>query len=64
MKRCCECRNGEHDDYGPVVGLCVVRDPETNRIVQRGYLCAEHVESRLNDGYNVHVPDARSGQVR
>jgi hypothetical protein len=52
-KRCCECRNGEHDNITDDVRLYVVRDPDTNHIVLRGYLCSEHVQCKLEDGYTV-----------
>jgi hypothetical protein len=53
-KRCCECRASEHEDFDPLVGLCIVKDPDTNKIVQRGYLCEGHVEIRTTDGYDVY----------
>jgi hypothetical protein len=53
-KRCCECRSSEHPDYDDLLGLCIVKDPDTNKIVQRGYLCLGHVEIRTMDGYDVY----------
>jgi hypothetical protein len=54
QRRCCECRDGEHDNFTDDVRLYVVRDPEERRIVKRGYLCSEHVQSKLLDGYELH----------
>lgn len=61
-KRCCECRAGEHPNYDDVVGLCVVKDPENGKAVQRGYLCAGHVEIRTMDGYDVYLNHRKIGQ--
>jgi hypothetical protein len=61
-KRCCECRASEHENYDDVVGLCVVKDPETGKIIQRGYLCAGHVEIRTMDGYDVYLNHLKIGQ--
>ena len=51
--RCCECRNGEHENYDNDIFLVTVRDPDSKRIVLRGYLCGEHRGARLDDGYEV-----------
>jgi hypothetical protein len=50
---CCECRKGEHDNYDEDVVLTVVRDPETNKVALRGYLCANHREAFAMDGYDL-----------
>jgi hypothetical protein len=52
-KRCCECRDGEHENLSDDVRLYVVREPSTGRMIRRGYLCAEHVSTNLEDGYAV-----------
>jgi hypothetical protein len=52
-KRCFECRLGEHDNYDDDVRLVVVRDPETKKIVRRGYLCGDHRDCWRTDGYEV-----------
>jgi hypothetical protein len=57
--RCSECRAGEHDDYDVIVGLCVVKDPDTGKVVLRAYLCASHVEMRVGDGYEVYKDGRR-----
>ena len=59
--KCCECRAGEHEDYDEIVGLCVVKDPENGKVVQRGYLCAGHVEIRTQDGYDVYMDHRKIG---
>ena len=53
-KQCAECRNGEHDNYDNNICLTVVRDPDTNRIVMRAYLCEEHRESKMDDVYGIN----------
>ena len=55
--RCCECRNGEHEDYSDLVARrpVTVRDPETGNLVQRGYLCTLHADMRRDDGYKLYV---------
>lgn len=58
-KRCCECRASEHEDFDPVVGLCTVKDPDTKKIVQRGYICESHVQIRVGDGYDVYLNGRR-----
>lgn len=56
-KRCCECRNSEHEDFSDLIAKTpvVVKDPETNRIVQRGYICTCHADIRRDDGYRLFV---------
>jgi hypothetical protein len=52
-RECCECRDGEHETLSDDVRLYVVREPSTGRMIRRGYLCAEHVSTNLDDGYTV-----------
>ena len=52
-RQCCECRDGEHENLAEKVALFLVRDPDTKKIVRRGYLCEEHVTTNLEDGYEV-----------
>lgn len=54
-KRCCECRKGDHPNYDNDVRLCFVRDPQTKKMQLRGYLCSEHREAALTDGYDVQL---------
>ncbi len=51
---CCECRAGEHDNCTEDVDLFVVRDPDTNKIRLRGYLCTDHQMIFLEDNYTLH----------
>jgi len=51
--RCADCRNGDHPDYDDDVRLVYMRDPETKKIVKRAYLCKEHRDMYLDDGYEV-----------
>ena len=53
MKRCADCRDGEHENYDDDVMLVVVRDPETKNTVKRANLCNEHRGAYLDDGYEV-----------
>lgn len=57
--RCSECRDGEHEDYAEIVGLVVVKDPDTKKIVLRAFLCRDHVAARLSDGYEVYQDGRR-----
>jgi hypothetical protein len=54
-KRCADCRDGEHPDYDNDIRLVVVRDPSTNKIVKRSYMCGEHREAYAQDGYTLHI---------
>ena len=52
VRRCHECRTGEHPNYDDDVRLCVVRDPSNQgRIILRACLCGEHRERFAADGY-------------
>ncbi len=50
---CCECRNGEHPNYDENIELVYVKDPDTSKLVKRGWMCAEHRQAYLDDGYTV-----------
>lgn len=52
-RQCCQCRDGEHENLSDVVDLVTVRDPEENTLVMRGYVCGEHQNAFLDDGYEV-----------
>lgn len=54
MKHCADCRAGEHDNYDDDVKLVVLRDPDTNRIVKRSYMCTNHRRMYDYDGYEIH----------
>ncbi len=53
MRNCCECQKGEHPNYDEEVRLLMVREPDTGRLVVRGYICKEHAEAFAQDGYTV-----------
>jgi len=53
MRHCADCRNGEHENLTDAVALVYVRDPDTAKMVKRAYLCSEHQEMYLDDGYEV-----------
>ncbi len=53
-RQCFECRNGEHDNYDDYVLFTVVRNLDDGRAV-RGWMCGEHREMNLNDGYTVTI---------
>ena len=52
-RQCCDCRDGEHENYDDDVVLVVVRDSDTGKMRKRGYICDEHREMYLVDGYSV-----------
>ncbi len=54
IKQCCECHDGEHENYDNDVRLVTVRNPDTNLLIRRGYHCKEHRKAAENDGYTVH----------
>ena len=53
LNECCDCRDGEHEDYDDNVVLVIVSDPETGRIVKKAKLCEEHRITYTDDGYRV-----------
>jgi len=53
MKRCADCREGEHENYDENIKLVVVRDPNTNHLVRRAYMCELHREAWTDDGYTI-----------
>lgn len=53
MTQCCDCRDGEHENYDEKLELCYVKNPETGKMVKRGWLCQEHREMYRSDGYIV-----------
>jgi len=60
LGRCCECRAGEHGDFSDVrEEIITVRDIDTNRIVQRGRLCEDHIDMRLTDGFALYAHGRR-----
>jgi hypothetical protein len=53
MKQCADCRDGEHDNYDDDVHLVFVRDPDTQKMVKRVYMCEQHRDMYESDGYEV-----------
>ena len=53
MKPCSECKRGEESPEPTDGKLYMVRDPETGAIYLRGYLCADHIDTLMTDGYTV-----------
>lgn len=53
VKQCAECRDGEHENYTDQVDFCIVRDPETGKVIRRAYLCTDHQAAFLDDGYEL-----------
>lgn len=51
--QCCDCRNGDHENYDNDIILVVIKDPETGKLVKRGRLCGEHRAMYRTDGYSV-----------
>lgn len=54
IKRCADCRDGEHDNYSDDVVLVVVKDPDTGKLVKRSYMCGDHIDQYLTDGHQVY----------
>ena len=50
-KKCADCRDAERDEAA--VGLFVVRDPDTGRLLKKAYLCREHEMMYAQDGYEL-----------
>ena len=50
---CCDCRDGEHENIDDDVQLVIIRDPETNKMLKRGYVCREHRRMYDLDGYEI-----------
>lgn len=51
LKRCCECADGEHENYDNDIKYVVVKDPDTGKVVVRGNMCSEHRSMYDSDGY-------------
>lgn len=56
-KQCADCRDGDHENLSDEVELVTVKDPETGKLVKRSYMCTEHVDCYLSDGYNLYFSD-------
>ncbi|KKL27015.1 hypothetical protein LCGC14_2389410 [marine sediment metagenome] len=52
-KQCADCRDGEHDNYDNNIELVYVRDPDTKKMIKRSYMCENHQEMYLSDGYEI-----------
>lgn len=52
-KHCSDCKDGDHPDYDDNIRLVWVRDMDTNKLVKRSYMCAEHRQMYSDDGYFV-----------
>ncbi len=55
---CADCRDGEHDNITDDVKIVTVKDPDTGKLIKRSYMCSDHVEGYLMDGYLVYVNGA------
>ena len=53
MKRCADCRNGEHENYDENIRLVTLRNPDTKKLFKRAYLCKEHRDMYAGDGFEV-----------
>lgn len=53
MRHCADCRDSEHDNYDDNVKLVILRDPDTNHLVKRSYMCKQHRIMYCEDGYEV-----------
>jgi len=55
IKRCSDCRDGEHENYDDDVQFVEIRDPDGSGFVKRANLCGEHREMYHSDGYYVRT---------
>ena len=55
LGHCSECRDGEHEDFCDDVRMTIIRDPDTKKLVYRGFLCSLHRDARDADGYDLIV---------
>lgn len=53
VRQCCQCRDGEHDNYDDDVVLVEARDPDDGKLRCRGYVCGEHRQMFDDDGYKI-----------
>jgi hypothetical protein len=54
--RCFECKKGDYtEDIAPIQGKFSVKDPDNGRVYGKGYLCDDHVDCLLTDGYVLKV---------
>lgn len=53
IRQCCDCQDGEHDNYDDDVKSVVIRDPDTNQVEKRGFVCWHHRAMYEMDGYEV-----------
>lgn len=54
-RRCCDCRDGEHENYDDDLVLTTIKDPDTGKLVKRGYLCGSHRQIYDDDGYLLYT---------
>ena len=52
-RECAECRDGEHGNYDDDVKLVVIKNPDTNKIYRRSYMCNQHRQMYEDDGYDL-----------
>ena len=53
MRRCFECKAGEHENYDDDIVLTIIKDPINKKIFKKGYMCHEHRMMYLDDGFIV-----------
>jgi hypothetical protein len=53
MTKCADCRDGEHENYSPEVDFVIVGDPTSNELIKKAWMCTDHQEMYLMDGYTV-----------
>jgi hypothetical protein len=54
-KQCADCRDGEHENYDDDVKLVMVKEPDERQFLKRAYMCNEHREMYVSDGYVVKI---------
>ena len=53
MKQCSSCKNGDVINNDTDGEMHIIRDPDSGKIVIRGYLCDDHLQMYDDDGYFV-----------
>jgi hypothetical protein len=63
-KRCCECWDGEIENYDVDGKIHIIKNPDTGKIVRKGYICSDHLEMLADDGYLIDgVKESKKGLI-
>ena len=53
MKCCSSCKQSEIENDDTDGKVYIVHDPDTGKIIIRGYLCKDHLQMYDSDGYMI-----------